>query len=35
MEHHCTAAITYLSKDNEELIDLIHDKDNVMDKIQA
>ncbi|EAR83317.1 hypothetical protein TTHERM_00947440 (macronuclear) [Tetrahymena thermophila SB210] len=34
MEKHCTEAINYLTKDNEQLVNLVKDKDEVMDKIQ-
>lgn len=33
MEKHCTEAINYLTKDNEQLVNLVKDKDEVMDKI--
>lgn len=33
MEKNCSEAINYLTKDNEQLIHLVKDKDDVMDKI--
>lgn len=33
MERHCKDAIMVLTNDNSELINLVKDKDNVMDKI--
>jgi len=33
MEKHFEEAVEYLCKDNEDLINLVKDKDNVMDKI--